>query len=177
MTQTATLEQVTPEMAASAGYQKLLAAVEKDDAQERKSHDYRGKLNWVIDRANHYAEAAGLAAHDILNAWEERRDYWYMNYYQDAKQPKIEGGKVRVFDTNESAIASIGNAGFRCPSCSGVSKNPYTCDTGISKDGKVCDWKSYGLFGTLGKGATAFVKETMQVSEFFMPVAWEGGAE
>jgi hypothetical protein len=155
-----------------AGYRKLLQAVE-DNEKKDKTHRYREKLSWVIERAVHYAEKTGLRPEAILDAWEENRDYWYMNYYQDANQPKIETDKVRVFDTVEELLASIGNAGFRCPSCEGVSKSPYACDTQIKVHGKTCDWKVYGLFGHMGKGVSVYVKEKLRSDKLFMPVAWE----
>jgi len=156
----------------STGYQKLLKAVESDVERDAKfgvkSHDYRAKLSWIIDRTNHYSEKTGIPASDILNAWEERRNYWYMNFYQDANQPKIEGERVRVFDTVDELTAAIGvERAFRCPSCSAVSKSPYECTV------KPCDWKVHGLFGDLGKGIFVFVKEKVSGEKIFMPVAWE----
>ena len=156
-----------------AGFRKLLASVEHDEKQSPRFHDYRGKLAWVLARARHYAEQTGLTAEAMLDAWEERRDYWYMNYYQEANQPEIKGGKVRVFDTVADLLASIGEPAFRCPACAGVSKSPYECTSGVKVEKKVCDWKSYGLFGTLGKGTSVFVKEKLKVETMFTPVAWE----
>jgi len=150
------------------GYKNLLAAVEKDEQQSPGFHDYKGKLDWVIGRANHYAEKTGLLAIDILNAWEERRDYWYMNYYQDCNQPEIKGENVRVFDTVDDLKSAIGKMEFRCPSCGGISTKPYKCNASDE-----CDWCSYGLLGTLGKGAHVFVKSELRGQECFMPVAWE----
>lgn len=131
------------------------------------------KYDWIINRAEHYAEKTGLDVEAILNAWEEQRDYSWNNFYQDANQPIIKGDNVKVFDTLEDLLNSLGKEGFRCPSCKGVSKNPYTCDSGVKTADKVCDWKSYGLFGTLDNGATVFVKEKFKVETFFMPIAWE----
>lgn len=156
------------------GYKKLLDAVERDEARESGVHDYRGKLAWVLARVQHYAEKTGLDPADLLNAWESRRDYWYMNYYQEANQPEIKDGPVRVFETPQELLASVGKAGFRCPSCEGVSKSPYECDTGQKRDdGSICDWKSYGLFRTLGKGVFVFVKTELRGNHIFYPVAWE----
>jgi hypothetical protein len=154
-------------------YRKLLEAVERDEAKSPGFHDYRGKLQWIADRAQHYAEKTGLDASDILAAWEGQRDYWYMNFYQESAQPKLDGDRVRVFETMADLQAAIDNKGFRCPACAGVSTSPYTCDTGIARDGKPCDWKSWGLFGTLGKGASVFVKSEIRGENVFMPVAWE----
>lgn len=161
------------------GYKKLKAAVEEDCHGDEKHgrahfHDYRAKLAWALERAQHYAEKTGLEAADILDAWEKGRTYWYMNYYQDCHQPKIEGESVRVFDTLVDMRKSIGTAGFRCPACDGVSKDPYACDSGKEMEkGKVCDWKVYGLFGDLGKGVYVFVKTEMRGQRVFKPIAWE----
>lgn len=131
------------------------------------------KYDWVIKRAEHYAEKTGLHPDEILNAWEEQRDYWYQNYYQEANQPEITADTVRVFENVEELLNSIGDQGFRCPSCEGVSKKPYSCSSGVEINGKVCDWKAYGLFGTLGKGITVFVKDKVRIETIFMPIAWE----
>jgi|GEM_PF-785663 len=166
------------------GYQSLRAAVDRDYAKDRTYqkggrpfHDYEAKFQWAIARAQHYGEALGLNPADILDAWEINRSYWYMNYYQEASQPKINGGRVRVFETVEELKASIGGPRFWCPACGGVSSDAYVCDSGIDRDGKPCDWKSYGLFGTLGKGAFVYVKEKRAGHDIFMPVAWETNAE
>src|SRR5437868_1011380 len=154
----------------SAGYKSLLASVERDEAKGWKSHDYRGKLAWAVSQAKHYAEKTGLPASEILDAWEKGRDYWYMNYYQEANQPKIEGERVRVFDTVADMLAAIGDPKFRCPKCSGVSNSPYACSVAP------CDWKVYGLFRDLGKGIYVFVKEKVRGELLFMPMAWESQA-
>lgn len=154
------------------GYRTLLAAVEHD-IEKYHDRDYRAKLTWVIERAKHYAEKTGVPVEFILDAWERRRDYWYMNYYQESNQPLIEDRKIRVFDTGDAFVASVGKEGFRCPACGKVSRSPYQCDAGTVTDGKVCDWKVYGLFGHLGKGIAVFVKENAVIEKLFMPVAWE----
>ncbi len=138
------------------------------------SHKYCDKFKWVIDRAKHYGEKLGLNWEDILNSWEERRDYWYMNYYQDSNQPEIKGDKVRVFDSAKQLQDSVGKKGFRCPSCGGVSKSPYKCDSGLEKSkGKKCDWNVGGLFGDLGKGIFVYCMEQLAGETIFMPIAWE----
>lgn len=175
-----------------AGYKTLKAAVDRDADVDRKHgrplfHDYPAKLAWAVARAKHYAEKTGLSAADILNAWEKERTYWYMNFYQDANQPELEGDRIKVFDTIDDAKKSIGKPEFRCPACNGVSKDPYACDSGkkmmvtkgkgkkakLVESDKVCDWKVYGLFGDLGKGVFVFVKSEMRGQRIFMPIAWE----
>lgn len=137
-------------------------------------HRYCDKFKWVLDRAAHYAEKLGLDRDALLSSWEEDRSYWYMNYYQDCEQPKIESERIRVFNTVEELLASVGDAGFRCPACGGVTKSPYECKGNTKADGKVCDWKVYGLLRGLGKDVFVFCKDKLKGERMFMPVAWEG---
>lgn len=162
------------------GYKSLLADVVSDE--RNKHHDYRGKFEWIIERAKHYAEKTGLTASEILNAWESKRTYWYMNFYQECNQPKIEGDSVRVFDTVDEMLTAIGNKGFRCPHCEGVSKSPYVCDSGVlvelmNAKGSLnpCNWKVFGLFGHMGQGVFVYVKEKIAGEKLFKPIAWEVG--
>ena len=128
------------------------------------SCEYCKKIKWAFDRAKHYEEKTGIPYLEVLKSWEENRDYWFLNYYQDCNQPKIKDGQVRVFDTKDDFFGSLADKGFRCPSCGAVSKEPYNCS---------CGWCSYGLLGTLGKGVTVLVKDGIIMSHIFMPVAWE----
>lgn len=137
-------------------------------------HDYCNKFKWVVDRAKEYATVTGLDWNDILDVWEEKRDYWYMNYYQDSNQPHLDKGNVYIFENVNEALKAFGETGFRCTACGGISSNPYECDCGEKdKIGKKCDWKSYGFFGCMGKGAYVFLKDKMLGQTIFMPVGWE----
>lgn len=184
------------------GYDKLKAAVEKDCREHCNcfnpqgcrfgsgeparigtpgspdfahcTHKYCDQFKWVIDRAKHYGEALNIPWEEILDAWEADRNYWYMNYYQESNQPAINSESVRVFDTLDELRASVGTKGFRCPCCGGISSDPYECNSGIVRDdGKVCDWKVYGLFRGLGKDVFVYCKDKLRGNRIFMPVAWE----
>jgi hypothetical protein len=143
------------------------------------THKYCDKLKWVVDRAKHYEEKLGIPWNEILDSWEEDRNYWYMNYYQDYNQPFIEVDKVRVFETLEDFKQSLGGKGFICPACNEVSTDPYECNSGKEVNGKKCNWKVYGLFKDLGKGIYVYVKELKKGQTIFYPVAWkeDGGNE
>lgn len=156
------------------GYESLKAAVEVDRNKYTNDSGYQKKFDWVIDRAKHYGEKLDLDWQDVLTSWENDRSYWYMNYYQDSNQPEIKGEKVRTFESVQSMLESIGEKKFRCPSCSGVSTDPYECNSGkgMSK-GKICDWKVYGLFGDLGKGIFVFCKDKLRGETIFLPLSWE----
>lgn len=177
------------------GCEKLKAAVERDcndrdacgcfnpngcNVENRRKdgksclHAYCDKFKWAIDRAKHYGEKLGLDWQEVLNSWEADRSYWYMNYYQEANQPEIKGDNVRVFETVEEMLESIGEKGFRCPMCGGITKNPYKCDTGLEMSkGKICDWKVGGLFRDMGKGVYIYCKDKLRGELIFMPLAWE----
>lgn len=156
------------------GRESLRKAVQRDiNSKARSAEELWEHYDWVIKRAEHYAEKTGLHVDEILNAWEEDRNYWHLNYYQESNQPEIKGDDVRVFDTVKEMLDSIGDKKFRCPACNQITTNPYECNSGHVTQEKICDWKSYGLFGTMGKGATVFVKEKIKIDTFFMPIAWE----
>lgn len=123
-----------------------------------------------------YSEKLGYTEPEIMAAIEAKRTYCAVNYYQDAKFPSIE--KVRVFKNQAELMALIPSKKFRCPSCAGLSGNPYECDTKATrKDGSVCDWKAFGLFRTMGEGLQFTFSEGFlengRVDEIFMPVEFE----
>lgn len=127
--------------------------------------EYCQKFKWTIDRAKHYEENLGINWEDVLASWEKERNYWYLNYYQDCNQPEIKYGKTKVFETVNEFNESVGDKGFRCPSCGKVTNDPYECES--------CDWKVYGLLGDLGKGIFIYVKDQIRGQAIFMPVAYE----
>ena len=119
-----------------------------------------------------YAAALGRTQDDVLAIIEEFRDLNAVNYYQEANFPKLDG--VRVFESPEAFALAFPSRKFICPSCEGISTSPYICNAGTVRDDKTCNWKSYGLLGTMGKGLRAVVKSTFlespRVHEIFMPV-------
>lgn len=168
----------------SEGYQKLRAAILGDTKSGWSEKDRLEKLEFAVERAKHYEEKTGIPAGEMLTAWENARRYWYMNYYQNSNQPLIEGDTVRVFDTTEQMLESIGKDGFRCPNCNGVTTDPYECKSGLKvpllnsgEKLETCNWKVYGLFRSLGKGVYVFVKSELKGEHIFMPIAWEEAAE
>ncbi|MEK6829046.1 MAG: VVA0879 family protein [Nanoarchaeota archaeon] len=128
-------------------------------------HKYCDKFKWIIDRANHYAEKTGKTMEEILEIWETDRTYWYMNYYQDAKQPELTGDNIIMFDDWIKELKKrFGDDAkqwkFKCPSCSGVQtcqdfidmkiespedKVYFSC-IGRYVEGRGCDWTLGGLF-------------------------------
>ena len=69
-------------------------------ANTKCTHDYCGKFKWINERAEMYAKLTGKTKEEVIQAWEEQRSYWYMNFYQEGNQPEIksEGMNVVLYD-------------------------------------------------------------------------------
>ena len=154
-------------------YEELLEQVKvnlNDDVRFEK------QLIWIDEMISNYAEFLGKTKQEVLSAFEEKRNYWSANFYQESNQPKLDKN-IHVYENQDDLVESIEpKRGFICPACGGVSKDYQNCDTKIKdKNGKECNWASYGLLGTLGKGFRCIVKdgflENPTVHDIFMPVA------
>ena len=151
---------------------KIAASIHANNGP-RLAAERIGQVQALLDRVlPEYSTALGLTHDEVLAAIEARRDVTAPNYYQEANFPKLDG--VRVFESPAAFVAAFPSGRYVCPSCEGHSTDPYECDAGTVRDGKRCNWKSYGLFGTMGKGLRAIVKSTFldapRVHEIFMPV-------
>lgn len=94
-------------LATTPGYRSLKAAYTRD-VQESEADRVRFKrkpmrekpeflklFNWVICRAKHYAIKQDRPIEEVLNEWEEKRDYWWLNYYQSSRQPKLHSKSLK----------------------------------------------------------------------------------
>lgn len=141
--------------------------------QCKHSHNYFEKIEWILNRAKHYAEKTRIPASQILDRWERQREYWYMNFYQECNQPEITEGNVIIVENCDDFTNKFSSRKFRCPACGEISTDPQVCNSGKLFNGKICNWKSYGLFHALGKGIHVFLKDTCQVVEIFKPIELE----
>lgn len=148
--------------------------------QIRKNLDddkrFKEKLQWIKDMVKHYSEVLGFSEEDIIEKLEERRTYWSANYYQEYNQPKLDD-KVVIFDNLEQLQKIFPSGKFRCSICGGITTNPYECNSGIKrKDGKICDWKVYGLLKA-HDGFRFTIKdkflETLRIDDIFKPIELE----
>lgn len=74
----------------SPGYISLKKAYVHDVQKGwRSKAESRRHFKWVIGRAMHYSIKLRKPIESILNEWEEKRDYWWLNYYQASNQPKL----------------------------------------------------------------------------------------
>jgi hypothetical protein len=138
-------------------------------------HHADATLSFINTMLADYSDTLGISELDLLRALETRRDYYAPNFYQAANFPSLRG--VRIFADLAELKATIPSRRYRCPACAGVSTDPYTCNSGVVRDGKTCDWKAYGLFHTFGKGFRFTIREGFidkpVVDEIFMPLELE----
>lgn len=122
-----------------------------------------------------YSIALNLSPDELLEAIETKRRYSATNFYQTHNFPPLKD--VTIYATEDEAREDIGRR-FRCPHCGGISTSPYECNSGVEIvrvfGKKPCDWKSYGLFGCLGKGFQFTVRtwfpEFPKIERIFMPL-------
>jgi hypothetical protein len=143
----------------------------------RTGEDRANKVEeFIRKKTKHYAEILGYSSTEILEKLEERRDYFSCNYYQEANFPEL--SEVTVFNTKEDFKKSFPSGKYICPACKGISTHALECNSGIPiEKRKTCDWKAYGLFGTMGLGFRFVVKDSFLIEpivyEIFNPVERE----
>lgn len=121
------------------------------------------KVRFLCERVPQYAKVMGKTELETLEALAKSRNCNYTNYFQDANIPDL--SDVYVFDTLEDVRVRFPSKQYVCPRCEGITTDPQECNSGVIVDKKkkeVCNWKSYGLFGTLGKGINVLVKSKSQ---------------
>lgn len=87
------------------GYKSLKEAYMRDSREAgkekrpmRNKEEFYKHFQWVIARCLHYASKQNRQPWDVLNDWESKRTYWWLNYYQDGNQPKIRPESVSRTD-------------------------------------------------------------------------------
>ena len=138
---------------------------------EERSIEVDGFVRSLI---KNYSFVLSISEQDILNSLETRRDYTAVNYYQKANFPLLDDS-IDVFEDKEAFLKRFPSKKFTCPMCNGISTNPQTCNSGKLMDKKkVCDWKSYGLFRTMGKGYRFIIKKDFLLApvvyDIFRPI-------
>lgn len=114
-------------VATTPGYKKLKAAYIHDVIETEKHRQKFGKklrrdkkyflglFQWVINRAKHYAHHQNRPLEDVLNEWEAKRDYCWLNYYQEEKFPRLDSGRVRRAPMTLNRIRRIAKKFYRDP--------------------------------------------------------------
>lgn len=97
---------------------------------------------YITTMVPEYAKVFWKTDDEMLALFETDRDYSAPNYYQKAKQPSLEN--VVIYKSKDEFYKKHPDKKYICPKCWGHSDDPQTCSV------KPCDWKSYGLFWTMG---------------------------
>ena len=155
--------------------EQMRTTIDKITSEARGSGDdcARRVEAFLLKMLADYSGAFGVSQEQLLEAVESKRNYYAPNYYQEATFPSLNG--VRVFATQADLLEAFPSRQFVCPACEAISSNPYACNSGkLDADGRVCDWKAYGLLRTLGKGLRFTIREGFldhpRIDEIFMPL-------
>lgn len=115
------------------------------------SHRYCNKFRWVIDRAKHYSYKLNLSIEDVLNIWERKRRYWYMNYYQEYNQPKLNDNILIIDDINH-----FKSGYFRCSVCNIIINDHKKCP--------ICGNKANN------RDLKIIMRSTLEIHNIFKPI-------
>lgn len=112
-------------------------------------HRFDKEIAWIEKMVKEYADFFKMSADEAITIMEEKRNYSWPNYYQEANFPSVDKFPklIGIFKTFEEFKDHTKEhwKGFKCPNCGNIGNHPQECEHRINKDGK-CDWCSYGLF-------------------------------
>ena len=98
------------EVSQSPGYISLKACYIDDVIKkERSKESSYQKFQWVLGRAQNHAIHRGVSITTVLQEWESKRKYWWLNYYGDHAQPKMGLGNSRKQMGLKSIIKEVKN--------------------------------------------------------------------
>lgn len=87
-------------VAGSPGYKSMKAAVAKEAATSagygrKRDKRYEETFRFAINRAKHYAHRLNKPIEEVLNEWESKRKYCFLNYYQSCNFPKFHSNNCK----------------------------------------------------------------------------------
>lgn len=88
--------------------------------------DADAKMKWIRKRAEQYSKKLKKSVDEVIAIWESRRDFSFMNYYQDCYIPDIDKDNVILqsdwIQQIKDRFGDIENAEFVCSNCGHVQK-------------------------------------------------------
>lgn len=145
-----------------------------EEVNQHWSKEHAVKVKQFLEhKIEEYAKGLNLPKGKLLQAIEENRNYCAVNFYQECNFPKL--SNVLIFSTRQDLWKKFSSGKYICPRCDHITTDPYECNSGaLMENKKVCDWKSYGLFGTLGKGINVIVLDDFllhpKIHHIFKPI-------
>ena len=134
----------------------LKAAYDHDlENHWRSKEELDKKYQWVLERAEQYARKCNTTKEAVIAAWETKRDYWWLNYYQECEQPSLDG-KASVMTTDEWRQEATRRFGpdkldwkFKCPACGHIQTPRDFKDGGKEPErAATCCASRFGLGGS-----------------------------
>lgn len=156
------------------GYESLMADYQRSVTEDNgwSEEECKKSLDWVLARAQKYADWCGVTRDEVLEGWEKTRTYCWRNFYQECNQPdpeKMKGTPVMLYkDWVAKGERLYGkdwmNWKFKCPTCghvqslgefknAGVDPNYaiMCCASRFNLGGrKDCKWTTGGLLAIGG---------------------------
>ena len=113
---------------------------------------FKNEIEWFRGMVREYAEVFNKTPDEMVAELEAKRNYSWPNYYQPANFPSLKDVKSNPYFVGQFATtkdfadyAKANLAGFKCPNCGNVGRDPEQCEHRKAQDG-VCDWCAGGLF-------------------------------
>lgn len=134
-------------------------------------------VGFLFNRVPQYAKIMNKSEVDTLDILAKSRNCNFVNYFQNANIPDLDD--VMVFKSLDEFKQRFPSGKSVCPCCNAITTNYQECNSGVkliahskpkkskTNEGKVCDWKIYGLFGDLGKGIKILILD--KIEEFPRP--------
>jgi len=102
------------------------------------------ELIWLRKMIEQYSVKFNIPIDDVVDSFEENRDYSWPNYYQEANFPNLDKVEnVTIYETLEEFKEK--NEKFKCPACGNVYTHPTQCEHRLKKD-SICNWTAGGFF-------------------------------
>lgn len=153
------------------GYESLTASYRHwAEREPGRKDEWKQKYEWALGRAQQYADHLGVTRDEVLTAWEQERDYWYVNYYQESNQPDLMGHNAVTLEQWEAEGERLYGKNhlewrFRCPTCGHIQtpqefktagidphKAYQNCASRYGLGGEsTCKWTVGGLLRTGGR--------------------------
>ena len=130
-------------MATQKGYASLMEAYTNDlNERSRTKEELDAKLQWILDRASAYASACNCTRDDVLKAWETKRNYWWINFYQDCNQPdpaRMKGTPIVLYanwlkEGTRLYGPDMLDWRLKCPACGHVQTLREFRDAGVEEE-------------------------------------------
>lgn len=72
-------------------------------------------LVFILTRSAHYAEKLGIEQERIVELWEEKRNFYIPNYYQDSNFPTLDDSNTVIVSDMDEFKKKFPKLEYKCP--------------------------------------------------------------